>query len=320
MRALRNATLRQLQIFEVAAEMLSYARAAELLHVTQPAVSMQMTRLEESAGIPLFERIGKKLYLTPAGAELLSHVRRVSQGMREAGDAMDAIRGLAIGYLSIAVVSTAKYFAPKLLTMFREAHPKIELRLSDANREEVLRLLRANAVDLAIMGRPPNDIETVAESFAPHPHVIIAPAGHHLSAKRRIAVKQLASETFITREPGSGTRTAMERFFSQHNIAPGIAMAMASNESIKQAVMAGMGLAFISSHTIGLELQTRRLVALDIVGLPVMRRWYVVHVAAKHLTPIAEAFKQFVFAEAPKYLDATFPVPRPSGKSRAKRG
>ena len=308
MRALRNATLRQLQIFEAAADLLSFARAAEQLHLTQPAVSMQMTGLEDSIGLKLFERIGKKLYLTPVGIEFLTHVRRISQGIREAGEAMDSLRGLAAGRLSIAVVSTAKYFAPTLLTKFRSAHPTIELYLSDANREEVIRLLRTNAVDLAIMGRPPNDIETTAESFAPHPHVVIAPPEHPLCRKRGVVVKELSRETFISREAGSGTRSAMERFFSQEKISPAIAMVMASNESIKQAVMAGMGLSFISSHTIGLELQTGRLVALDVVGLPVMRRWYVVHLAAKRLTPTAQAFKQFVFSEAPGYLAAIFPA------------
>jgi DNA-binding transcriptional LysR family regulator len=317
MRALRNATLRQLQIFEAAAEHLSYARAAERLHLTQPAVSMQMTRLEESVGLALFERVGKKLYLTTAGTQFLIHIRRVSQAMREAGEAMDAVRGLATGQLSIAVVSTAKYFAPTLLTRFRNVHPSIELSLSDANREEVLRLLRTNAVDLAIMGRPPDDIETSAESFAPHPHVVVAPPGHRLCGRRGVGVKELAGETFISREQGSGTRSAMERFFSQHKIAPAIAMVMASNESIKQAVMAGMGLSFISSHTIGLELQTGHLVALDVAGLPVMRRWYVVHLASKRLTPTAQAFKQFVFSEAPGYLAAIFPV---RGERPKKRG
>ena len=310
MQALRHATLRQLQIFETAADNLSFARAAEHLHLTQPAISMQITQLEQSAGVTLFERIGKKLYLTPPGTELLTHVRRISQAMRAAGEAMDAIRGLELGRLSIAVVSTAKYFAPRLLTMFRGAHPKIELRLSDANREEVLSLLRSNAVDLAIMGRPPDDIEAVAEAFAPHPHVIVAPPGNPLCLKRGMPVKALAKETFISREPGSGTRSAMERFFAQHKIAPEIAMVMASNESIKQAVMAGMGLSFLSSHTIGLECQAGHLVPLDIVGLPVMRRWYVVHLASKRLTPTAEAFKRFVFTEAPKYLEATFSISR----------
>lgn len=316
MKALRHATLRQLQIFETAAENLSFARAAEHLHLTQPAISMQIGQLEQSAGAALFERLGKKLYLTPTGTELLAHVRRISQAMREAGEAMDAIRGLELGRLSIAVVSTAKYFAPKLLTMFRGAHPKIELRLSDANREEVLALLRSNAVDLAIMGRPPDDIETVAEAFAPHPHVIVAPPGNPLCLERGMPVKALAKETFISREPGSGTRSAMERFFAQHKIAPEIAMVMASNESIKQAVMAGMGLSFISSHTIGLECQAGHLVPLDIVGLPVMRRWYVVHLASKRLTPTAEAFKRFVFTEAPKYLEATFPISRGSAEPK----
>jgi LysR family transcriptional regulator, low CO2-responsive transcriptional regulator len=306
--ALRHATFRQLQIFEAAATELSFVGAAERLHLTQPAVSMQMAHLEDNAGVALFERQGKKLFLTPAGEELLSHVRRVIQAMREAGEAMDAIRGLQLGRLTIAAVSTAKYFAPRLLTLFRRAYQKIELRLSVANREEVLRQLRDNVIDLAIMGRPPGDLDTVAEPFAPHPHVIIAPRDHPLCVRRGLTIKDLSGEVFVGREAGSGTRAAMERFFAQHKLAPEIAMVMDSNESIKQAVMAGMGISFISSHTIGLEIKAKHLVVLDIAGLPVMRRWYVVHLTSKRLTPVAAAFKQFVFAEAPKYLAATFPV------------
>lgn len=318
MRALRNATLRQLQIFESAADLLSYARAAEALHLTQPAVSMQIAALEESAGLPLFERIGRKLFLTAAGAELLVHSRRISGALREAGEAMDSLHGLSSGRLSVAVVSTAKYFAPRLLTQFRDEHPQLELRLHDANREEVLRLLRDNAVDLAIMGRPPNDIETIAESFAQHPHIVIAPPSHALAKRRRISARDLSKETFISREPGSGTRSAMERYFAQHHIAPGITMVMSSNESIKQAVMAGMGLAFISSHTVGLEIESGHLTSLDVIGCPVMRRWYVVHLSAKRLTPIATAFRQFVFDRAPGYLQETFGSTAP-GRTRSRR-
>ncbi len=305
--ALRHATLRQLQIFLTAAEQLSFVQTAKILHLTQPAVSMQMTQLAESAGTALFEKRGRKLHLTRAGETLLPYVQRIAQTMREASEEMDALTGVRHGKVTIGLVTTTRYFAPKLIAQFHSQHPEIELDVSIANRESVISQLENNQIDIAIMGRPPARIPVIAEAFAKHPHAIIAAPDHPLAGKKRITREQLANEGFITRESGSGTRYAMELFFTEQELSPPITQVMTSNESIKQAVMAGMGLAFISLHTIALEYQTGNLVVLDVKGLPIMRTWYVLHLANKLLSPAANAFKQFIVAQAPAYMETLFP-------------
>ncbi len=294
---MRHATLRQLQVFEAAARHLSYSRAAAELHLTQPGVSMQMKELEDHAGLPLFDRIGRRMHLTEAGALLLRHARDLQRTLVDAEDGLDALRGLRTGRVNLGVTSTAKYFAPQLLARFRDRHPALAFRLAVSNREAVVDALATNTVDLAIMGRPPGALETQSAPFAPHPFVIIAAPDHALARRRRLPIATLAGESFLVREPGSGTRTAMQAYFDEQRVTPRVGMEMASNETIKQAVMAGMGIAFISRHTIGLELATRRLALLDVRGLPVMREWFVVHLAAKRLSPTAQAFRDFVLRQ-----------------------
>jgi len=191
---------------------------------------------------------------------------------------------------------------PALLARFLKAHPGVTVKLSANNREIVLKQLADNEVDLAIMGRTPEGMEAVAEPFARHPHVVIAAPGHALAKKRRIPLARLAEETFLIREPGSGTRGLLERLFAEHGLQLNVSMEMASNETIKQAVQAGMGISLLSLHTIGLELQTRRLAVLDVEGLPIVRDWHVVHLAAKRLSPIAQAFKDFLLSDAGKLV------------------
>lgn len=299
---MKHVTLRQLKVFESVARHLSFSRAAEELHLTQPAVSMQVKQLEEQAGLPLTEMIGKKVYLTEAGEEVARHARRVAQQLREAGEAINALKGVKGGRLSIGVISTAKYFAPRLLAEFRRSHPGIELDLRVNNRETVVRQLADNEIDLAIMGQPPQEFTTLAEAFADHPLVIIAPPEHPLAEKKRVSSADLAEETFLIREPGSGTRATMERFFADVGIVPRHSLEMVGNETIKQAVMAGLGLAFISAHTVSLECEVGRLVRLPVTGTPVIRRWFVVHRAEKELLPVAETFRAFLLAEAPGLL------------------
>jgi DNA-binding transcriptional LysR family regulator len=291
---MRNVTLRQLRAFTEVARRLSFTAAAKALHLTQPAVSMQVRQLEAAAGLPLLEQLGRRVHLTEAGRELLRYAAGVSDLLREAEDAMKALQGIGGGELSIAVTSTAKYFAPQLLAEFRRAHPEARLRLAVSNREAVVSALTDNTVDLAVMGRPPRGLDTEAVAFARHPIGIIASPGHPLAGRKRLPLERLAGETFIIRERGSGTRAAMEHVFAERGFRARETLEMSSNETIKQAVMAGMGIAFLSTHTIGLELRARRLVLLAVNGLPVMREWYVIHRRGKRLGPAAQAFKSFL--------------------------
>lgn len=309
---MKNITLRQLKIFEAVARHLSFSRAAAELHLTQPAVSMQVRQMEEVVGLALTEQIGKKVYLTVAGEELARHARVIAEQLREAEGAIDALKGLRSGRLTIGVVSTAKYFAPRLLVAFRTLHPEVELRLGVDNRELIVRQLADNQIDLAIMGQPPQNIATVAQPFAEHPLVIIAAPEHHLARAKRVTPQSLERETFLIREQGSGTRSAMERYFAEHGIVVQQSMEMSSNETIKQAVMANMGLAFISKHSVGLEMATRQLVTLAVVGLPVMRQWYVVHLLEKRLSPVTLAFHRFLLSQGAALVSAAVQFPQTS--------
>jgi DNA-binding transcriptional LysR family regulator len=302
--SIQRASLRQLRVFEAAATHRSFSKAAEILHLTQPGVSMHIKELEANAGLPLFERIGKKLYITEAGQELLTRAREMLRALKDAEDAIDGMKGLKRGRINLAVVSTAKYFVPQLLARFGKNFPELEIRLAVNNRNSVIEQLIANEVDLAIMGRSPQALDTVAEPFAQNPHVIIAAPGHPLAGQRRIPIERVAAESFIVREPGSGTRLAMQQFFEERQLVCKVVMEMASNETIKQAVMAGMGVSFISRHTIDLEIQTQRLAVLDVKGTPVIRQWHVAHLAKKRLSPTAAAFKHFVLTEGRDLLRA----------------
>ncbi|MBK7953053.1 MAG: LysR family transcriptional regulator [Candidatus Accumulibacter sp.] len=299
---MRNATIRQLQIFSVAASHLSFARAAENLHLTHAAISLQIKQLEDVSGTLLFERIGKRVFLTEAGEILLGHTRQILQSLKEADEALLALKGLKGGRIAVAVVSTAEYYAPRLLAEFGKAQADVRIRLLIDNRDTVSRLLAGNEVDLAIMGRPPAELDAVAVAFAPHPLVIIASTEHPLSRRASVAVEDLAGETLIVRESGSGTRLAMEEFFHERSIKPRIGMEMGSNEAIKQAVVAGLGISFISQHTLGLELRAGRLSILKVEGTPVVRRWHIVRHRSKHLSPALAAFWDFVVEYAPGYL------------------
>jgi len=300
---MRNVTLRQLRTFAELARCQSFTAAAKALHLTQPAVSMQVRQLEDAAGLPLVEQLGRRIHLTEAGRELLPYAGGIAELLREAGDAMKALQGIGGGELSIAVTSTAKYFAPRLLAEFRRRHAEVRLRLAVSNREAVVRALTDNTVDLAVMGRPPRGLDTEAAAFAKHPISVIAAPDHALAGRRRLPLEALAGETFIIRERGSGTRAAMEHVFAERGFKAGETLEMSSNETIKQAVMAGMGIAFLSTHTIGLELRAGRLVLLAVSGLPVMREWYVIHRRGKRLSPAAQAFKSFLLEQGAALIE-----------------
>ncbi|MGH8744481.1 MAG: LysR family transcriptional regulator, partial [Burkholderiales bacterium] len=291
---MKNATLRQLKVFETVARQLSFSRAAEELHLTQPAVSIQVKQLEEYAGQRLFEQLGKKIYLTPAGTELVHHSRAIIQQFREAEEAMAQFKGITGGKLNVAVISAGDYFFPQLLAEFTRSHPGVILNLTVHNREELLRQLADNLTDLAVMVRPPQDMNTINERFAPHPYVIVAAPSHPLAAKKRIPMAILAREPFVVREKGSDTWNSMEEGFGGRLAKLIIAMEIKSTETIKQAVIAGMGVSFLSAHTISLELQVGSLAVLDVQGFPLMLNWYVVHRKNKRLPPVALAFKTFL--------------------------
>jgi DNA-binding transcriptional LysR family regulator len=314
---MRGATLKQLRSFCSAARHLSFARAADELHLTPPAVTMQIKELEAAVGLPLFDRSAKSVALTMTGEYFLVYARRVLATLKEAEDAMARLRGAESGRVTIGMVSTAKYFLPRLLARFRAEHRGVDMRLSVGNREQLVRQLHDNEVDLVVMGRPPRELDTRAEPFAAHPLAVVASPEHPLAARREIPPSTLADQEFIVREPGSGTRAAMEHFFREQRIAPPQVMEMASNETIKQAVIANMGLAFLSLHTCGLELDTRQLVVLDVVGLPILRRWHIVNVRGKPLAPAAEALRYFVMEQAEGLLAGQFSAVAPADRHPA---
>lgn len=287
-------TLRQFQVFEAVARNLSFSRAAEELHLSQPGVSMQVKQLEEITGLPLFEQIGKKIYLTNAGQEVYQTCHTVAQQITDLDDALARMKGLGAGELKIAAVSTAKYFAPRLLAAYCRKHPNIHVRLDVGNREKLLAALAHNETDLVIMGLPPEALNLEAHAFMDNPLVIIAPPQHPLVGKRRIPAASMEGETFIMREPGSGTRAAAERFFAEHDakLTPG--MEMNSNVAIQQAVESGLGLGLVSRHTLGRELSLGLLAVLDVIDTPIQRKWYIVNRPGKRFSIAAGAFIDFI--------------------------
>jgi DNA-binding transcriptional LysR family regulator len=310
-----NVTFRQLRVFVEVAQQASMARAAANLHLTPPAVSMQVKEVESQVGLALFERHGRQVSLTTAGEYFLVHARRLLANLKQADDAMARFKRLEHGLLTIGIVSTATYFVPDLLARFHEEHPGIEVRLRVVgNREQLVAMMEAGEVDLSVMGRPPKELATRAEAFAAHPLVFVGPPGHPLLRIGHPPVSALEPYAFIVRERGSGTRTAMEAFFAEQRFEPRITMEMSSNETIKQAVMAGMGLSFLSLHTMGLELRSGLLQILDVEGTPLMRTWNVVHLQSKLLSPAAEAFRYFIIERGEAHLLAhDTPLLRPGG-------
>jgi DNA-binding transcriptional LysR family regulator len=307
-----HVTLRQLEIFEAVARHASITRAAEELHLTQPAVSMQVKQLEHQVGLPLVEQIGRRLQLTPAGAELREHGQRIGEQLADLQAAMDALRGLERGVLRIAVVSTANYFLPPRLARYGEQHPGVRVQLQVGNRDAVLGALAANEADLAITGQPPDDADVVAEHFMDNPLVVIASPQHPLTPRARVSLAALAAQTLLVREPGSGTRAAMERHFAAHGVVWRAGSELGTNEAIKQAVRAGLGLGVVSAQTVELEVETARLVVLKVDSFPIVRRWYVLHRSRRRLAPAAAAFRDLLLQALPR--------PAPRRPRNAERG
>ncbi len=317
---MKNATFRQVKVFEAVARHLSYSRAAEELRMSQPGVSAHVKQLEVNAGMALFEQFGKKVFLTTAGEELLRHSRAIIQQVREADEALAALKGIRGGRLDVSVISAGDYFFPGLLAEFCRRHEGVTVRLDVHNRAEIVRHLEENMTDLTVLLRPPENPDMVAEPFAPQPHVIIAPLDHPLAKKRQIPLKALAGEPFIVRERGSDTRLVMDELLAEADARFNVTMEIPSTETIKQAVIAGMGLSFLSAHTIGMELELGKLSVLDIAGFPVMREWHVVHHRNKRLPPVAAAFKSFLLREGAGLIERLVAQPTPRRKARDAHG
>jgi len=295
---MRRLTLRQFRVFEAVARNLSFSRAAEELHLSQPAVSMQIRGIEAILGMPLTEQLGKKIFLTDAGREVLYASQAITARLDDLQHNLAQLRGLDSGNLRLAVTSTVNAVATGILARFRGSHPGVAVHLDVSNRAEVLDLLASNRIDLAIMGQVPAELGLSATRFMDNPLVVIAPPDHPLTGKRKVTLERVAAESFLVREAGSGTRAAMERFFAARGLEIRSSMEMSSNEAIRQAVQAGLGLGILSRQTLEMELALKRLAVLNVEGFPIMRHWYVVHRADKRLSPVAQAFKAFVLESA----------------------
>jgi DNA-binding transcriptional LysR family regulator len=301
---MRNYTLKQMLTFIEVARDRSVSKAATRLFVTQPAVSMQLRQLEDAFGLPLVEPSGRNIQLTQAGEEFLIHAIAALAQFKNLEASMAEHVGLKKGRIELAVVSTVKYFVPMLLVRFAKQLPGIEIKLHIDNRENILAMLARNEVDLVIMGRTPTHLDCEATPFSTNPMGIVGAPDHPLSRRKRCAFELLRDHGFVVREPGSGTRAAMERLFAQHDIPIKVVMEMPSNETIKQAVMAGMGLSFLSLRTVRHELAAGHLALVDISGMPIVGHWYVTHLRQNRLSPASKAFKDFLIEQGGPLIDA----------------
>ena len=307
LKILRNLSMRQLRIFLSASTHGSFSKAAAELNLTAPAVSMQIKELENDLDMALFARVGRRVELTAAGEYLLVYAKNIAASLREAESLLSKLKGTEAGILKIGLVSTAKYFVPQLLKRFREDHFGLQIKLEVRNRDQMVELLREGEIDLAIMGRTPADLDARIEVFARHPHAFIASPSHPLAHRQGISALILNQTELIVRESGSGTRAIMERFLSERRLTPRVMMEMSSNESIKQAVMADLGISFVSLHTVELEVASGKLAILDIDDTPVSRAWHVVALNRRSHSAPAEAFRYFILEHGASILEQMLP-------------
>lgn len=321
---MKHATLRQLKVFEVVARNLSFTRAAEELHLTQPTVSIQLKQLTDIVGLPLLEQVGKRIFLTEAGRELLEVCHSIFEGLSRFEMIISDMKGVKAGKLRLAVITTAKYFVPRLLGPFCDRYPGIEISLKVTNRERLLQRLADNEDDLYILGQPPEHMDIWVEPFLENPLVILAPHNHPLAGMKNISAQRIAEEPFLMRESGSGTRLATENFFKERGLPIKIRMELGSNEAIKQAVAGGLGIAVLSAHTLALEKSGDELAVLDVEGFPIRRQWHVAHSTGKQLSVVAQTFLEFLQQEskpmAERYMQGMPGFPRLSGKKSKKTG
>ena len=301
---IKNATFRQLAAFSALARLGSVARVAAELHLTPPAVSIQLKLLEEAAGAPLLEREGRGVRLTPAGQLMAQYAGRILDLWREAGDEMATQRGVFSGTLRVGAVTTAEYLLPPLLVTFASAHPHVKVKLRVGNRDEIVRMLASQEIDLAIMGRPPAELKTTSAAFAKHPMAFLAAPAHPLmKARRKVTLADLNDANLLVRERGSGTRTTLERLYKEAGLPLRIGSELSSNEAIKQMCAAGFGVAFLSLHTCALELDAGMLAIVPMAGNPLQREWFVMQLAARRLPQAASAFAQFLTQDGQRLIN-----------------
>ena len=311
-----HATLHQLKVFEATARHGSFTRAAEELFLTQPTVSMQVKQLTKAIGLPLFEQVGKKLYLTDAGRELFATCQDISQRLDQLEMTVADLKGMKQGKLKLAVITTTKYFMPRLLGPFCQQYPGIDVSLAVTNHERVIDRLANNQDDLYVMSQLPDSWDIKAHPFLDNSLVVVAPSTHPLASEKQIPLKRLAEEIFIMREPGSGTRGAFQNLLDTHNLMVKVRLELGSNEAIKQAIAGGLGLSVLSRHTLMLDGSTSELTILDVEGFPIQRQWYVVYLAGKQLSVVASTFLEYLKAAAPTVSGNFMRLPgwQPEGK------
>ncbi len=294
--------MKQLRALAAVVEAGTVSRAADALHVTAPAVTQQLQKLEACAGMALFERTPDGIRATEAGGEMLSTAARMENALSQCAEALELLGGIEHGRVAVGLVSTAKYFAPRLLADFMKTHPDVDVRIQIGNRAGIIAALRDFDLDFAVTGRPPQEFEINSVVIGEHPHIVIAAPDHRLANRKRLQFSTLAGERFLLREQGSGTRLLMRRLFSGAGLNPDLGLELGGNETIKQAVMAGLGIALISAHTVAVELADARLVALDVTGLPVVRQWFIVRQQSKRLLPAAQELWDFFAISGARYL------------------
>ncbi len=292
-----NITFRQLRLFLALAETGSVSAAAKAMHVTQPTASMQLKEVTQSVGAPLYEFVGKKLYLTDLGQDLAATARTLAQTWDVFEQNVDAVKGLTRGKLRVAVVSTAKYFMPRLLGRFCKRHPSIDVSLEILNRDGVVQRLRDNMDDIYIMSMPPRDLDLADEIFLPNPIVLIGSTSDPLAKRVDVPLAELSERRFIFREKGSGTRMTGDQFFSRHKFRPDVRLELGSNEALKESVAGGLGLGLLSRHALHGQTKEHGVCVLDVAGFPLTSSWHIVHPASKNLSPLALAFKRHLLAE-----------------------
>lgn len=297
---MNQATLHQLKVFEAAARHSSFTRAAEELFLTQPTVSMQIKQLTKSVGLPLFEQVGKRLYLTEAGRELFATCRQIFETIAQFEMKVADLKGLKQGQLRLAVITTAKYFIPRLLGPFCQLYPGIDISLQVTNHERILERMSSNLDDLYIMSQVPENLDLNFEPFLENPLVVFAPTSHPLVKEKNIPIQRLANEPFIMREPGSGTRRAVQNLFEEHGVTVKVKLELGSNEAIKQAIAGGLGISVLSHHT--LMPDTTELSILDVEYFPIKRNWFMVYPSGKQLSIVARAYYEYLLDAAKKIV------------------